>query len=161
VASGDFDGDGRADLMTSFATHGSDNTARRGLELSRVNGAGEWTTELVAAYEGKDNMWSLDAGDLDGDGKLDLVATTERGKVLVLLGDGAGHFSREESPELDPPDLCRGYGLELGDVDGDGRAEIVAGFAGESATILEFLGQTKCEIGGSLRVWRASPRSSS
>ena len=67
----------------------------------------------------------------------------------------------EESPELDPPDLCRGYGLELVDLDGDGRDEIVAGFAGETEAMLEFLGQTKCESGGALRVWRASPRSNS
>ena len=100
-------------------------------------------------------------GDLDGDGKVDLVATSERGNVLVLLGDGKGGFVREESPELDPPNLCRGYGLRLVDLDGDGREEIVAGFAGETATILEFLGQSKCETGGALRVWRSSPRSTS
>jgi hypothetical protein len=116
---------------------------------------------LIASYDGKDNLWSLDPGDVDGDGNLDLVATSERGNVLVLLGDGKGGFAREESPELDPPNLCRGYGLQLVDLDGDRRVEIVAGFAGESKTILEFLGQTKCETGGALRVWRATPRSTS
>jgi hypothetical protein len=160
VTAGDFDGDRRDDLVTTFATHEGD-TPRRGIELSRVDAKGDWTTELIVAYEGKDNMWSIDSGDLDGDGSLDLVATSERGNVVVLLGDGKGGFSREEAPELDPPGLCRGYGLKLADLDGDGRDEIVAGFAGETETLLEFLGQTKCETGGALRVWRASPRSTS
>ena len=160
VAAGDFDGDRREDVVTSFATYDGE-MARRGLELSRVNADGAWRTELIAAYEGKDNMWSLASGDLDGDGHQDLVATTERGKVKVYLGDGSGGFAVEESPELDPPDLCRGYGLELADIDGDGRAEIVAGFAGETEAMLEFLGQTRCESTGALRAWRASPRSAS
>jgi hypothetical protein len=160
IAAGDFDGDRRDDLVTSFATHEGD-TARRGLELSRMDAKGGWRTDLIASYDGKDNLWSLDPGDVDGDGNLDLVATSERGNVLVLLGDGKGGFAREESPELDPPNLCRGYGLQLVDLDGDRRVEIVAGFAGESKTILEFLGQTKCETGGALRVWRATPRSTS
>jgi hypothetical protein len=160
VTSGDFDGDRRDDVVTSFATQEID-TPRRGLELSRVDAKGVWRTDLIVSYDGKDNMWSLDSGDLDGDKKLDLVATSERGNVIVLLGDGKGGFAREESPELDPPALCRGYGLQLADLDGDGRDEIVAEFAGESETILEFLGQTKCESGGALRVWRATPRSTS
>ena len=160
VVAGDFDGDRRDDVVTSFATHEAD-TPRRGLELSRVDAKGGWRTELIAAYEGKDNMWSLAGGDLDGDGNRDLVASSEQGKVLILLGDGKGGFAREESPELDPPDLCRGYGLKLADLDGDRRDEIVAGFAGETGTLLEFLGEAKCESGGALRVWRATPRSTS
>ena len=107
VVAGDFDGDRRDDVVTSFATYEVD-VARRGLELSRVNAEGVWRTELIAAYEGKDNLWSLARGDLDGDGHLDLVATTERGNVKVYLGDGSGGFALEESPELDPPGLVPG-----------------------------------------------------
>jgi hypothetical protein len=160
VVAADFDGDKRDDVITSFATYEGD-VPRRGLELSRRDAKGQWHTDLLVAYEGKDNLWSLAHGDVDGDGRQDLVATTERGNVLVFLGDGKGHFIREESPEIDPPTLCRGYGLELADLDGDGRDEIVAGFAGEAETILEFLGTTKCETGGALRVWKASPRAGS
>jgi len=156
ITAADFDGDRRDDIITSFATH-EGGVARRGLELSRVDAKGNWRTDLIAVYEGKDNLWSLAHGDLDGDRRQDLVATTERGNVVVLLGDGAGHFTREDSPEIDSPSLCRGYGLQLGDLDGDGRDEIVAGFAGETETLLEFIGKTKCETGGALRVWRASP----
>jgi hypothetical protein len=157
ITSGDFDGDGRSDLVTSFASHDGD-TQRRGLELSRRNAAGVWETRLIAAYEGKDTLFSLAAGDVDGDGRLDLVASSTWGNVLVFLGDGAGGFVREKAPELDAPVLCRGYGLELADLDRDGKAEIVASFAGEGATILEFLGTDACTSGGALRVWRPVAR---
>jgi hypothetical protein len=157
VTVGDFDEDGHDDLVTSFATHDGD-AQRRGLELSRRNAKGVWETRLIAAYENMDNMWSVVSGDLDGDGHRDLAASTELGNMLVFLGDGKGGFAREESPEIDPPTLCRGYGLQMVDLDHDGRAELVAAFAGEAETILEFLGTTKCVSGGALRVWRSTLR---
>lgn len=69
-----------------------------------------------------DDMQNLGLGDLNGDGHLDAVATGEQA-VLLWLGDGQGtlsqapqSFSLEEDTSL----------LEVADLDGDGRAEVVA-----------------------------------
>jgi hypothetical protein len=63
------------------------------------------------------------AGDVNGDGKLDIVATHDDvGLVHVMLGDGRGEFTAAPgSPvTLDQPF----WGAELGDVDGDGKLDL-------------------------------------
>ena len=78
---------------------------------------------------------------------------TGAGKSLVYLGDGKGGFTREQGAEVGETG-CRGYHVELADLDGDGAAEVVAGFAGEGS---ELLGGETCPAGGSLRAWKAVP----
>ena len=157
ITAGDFNEDGSEDLVTSFATRW-EKISRRGLEYHHIGDAGEWVRSVVLSVEGTDNMWSLATGDLDADGHLDLVASTEQGRLWVYLGDGAGGFLREASPELDPPPTCRGYGLMLRDLDGDGRDEILAGFSGEGGDLLASLGRPEvCPSSGALRVWRSQP----
>jgi hypothetical protein len=63
--------------------------------------------------------------DVTGDGVLDLVSATGSATVAVLVGDGAGGFACEQLHEVaadSAPDV-----IATGDVDGDGRTDIVAG----------------------------------
>ena len=72
--------------------------------------------------DGRTGFSALEAGDLDGDKLLDLVATDHDGAMQLLLGDGKGGFVREASPETQQPrGDCRGYGLKIVDLDRDGR----------------------------------------
>lgn len=149
VRAGDFDGDGREDLAVAYMSF-EVGIWRSGIDLMLARPGGEWERRPVAVEETRDGIYALDAGDLDGDEALDLVALTGRGALWVLLGDGDGGFTREASPEVPPQEGgCRGYHAALVDFDDDGRDELIAGFAGE-ATIMRM---DECPSGGALRAW--------
>ncbi|HWM89344.1 MAG TPA: VCBS repeat-containing protein [Thermoanaerobaculia bacterium] len=148
---GDFDGDGRLDIAVGYLNFEA-LVWRTGVD-ALLQRDGSWERRPLAHEEGKDGMYGLAVGDVDGDRALDIVALTGAGKSLVFLGDGKGGFTREESSDLGHPG-CSGYHVELVDLDGDGAAEVVAGFGGEGS---ELLGPELCPSGGSLRAWKAVP----
>ena len=84
------------------------------------------------------------------------------GGVSIFLGRAGGGFAAEQSPELAgaiaPQNHCAGYHAELVDLDGDGRDEIVAGFAGEPGSEqFAFQGGLSCTTRGALRAWKLAP----
>ncbi|MBA3461801.1 MAG: VCBS repeat-containing protein [Deltaproteobacteria bacterium] len=89
----------------------------------------------------RDELRALAAGDIDGNGSLELVAVTssplnannQRDIVIAIRGDGSvlGGFPPNTSGSAGCDDACYvtgGYdqNLALGDVDGDGKAEVFA-----------------------------------
>ncbi len=76
---------------------------------------------------------SVAVGDLDGDGKDDVVTATDSPSVLVLLGDGMGGFAA-------PVDFAVGSdpsSVTIDDFDGDGNADLaVANSSSDSVSVL-------------------------
>jgi len=154
VTAADFDGNGRDDLAVAYISYQLEQW-RNGVDIFYSQDDGTWIRRPLFSREGRTALYTLDHGDVDGDGALDLVSFDADGEGFLWLGDGHGFFVRETSPELVPPSpRCRGYHARLVDLDGDGRAEIVADFAGESNALLDV---ARCPSGGGISVWRAEP----
>lgn len=152
VAVADFDGDGRDDLVVAATTYEIGEWWGSLQVLLNHRATEEGLPEFVGVplAGGRDSaaerVTALAAGDVNGDGHADVVATTATGDLRVFLGDGVGGFVREQGEVVDDPSGCRGSHVLLADLDSDGRDEILASFAGES-----------CQGAGSLRVWKAAP----
>jgi FG-GAP-like repeat/FG-GAP repeat len=153
VTAADFNGDGLDDLAVGYISYQLE-AWRSGIDIFYAHADGSWTRRPLASVEDRTEVSALDHGDLDGDGKLDLVALTGTGETWIFLGDGKGFFTREAAPGIAAVDGgCRGYHVQLADLDGDGKDEIVAGFAGEASAMFA---PDRCLSGGALQAWHAS-----
>lgn len=139
----DVNGDNRADVIT-LAQRAASETVREGRLVIRLQAsAGTFVqaqTYVVGVYP-----WRMALGDIDGDGAPDLVVadvgnsatTADDASVWMLLQDGSGHFLSPQRLAVEP---VRPYDVVIGDVSGDGRADIVLADSlppGRGATLLE------------------------
>jgi hypothetical protein len=196
LAAGDLDGDGHADA--AVADRGKMGTERR-ITLLRGDGRGGLTTwarvenpgsdpkhvviadadgdgrpevlaegerETIAMIAYRDGRFTLrkiptglwvDAfavGDLNGDGKPDLVAATARyrNRLVALLGTGGGRFRRTARlPTGRWPSA-----LAIADLNGDGRADVVtANEMGDDLGVLLGRGDGTFRPGPTIRLRRA------
>ena len=115
VAVGDVNGDGRLDLITA-------NNA--GATASVLLGNGDGTFQTKSDFATGIQPQSVALGDVNGDGKLDLITanySTNSNTVSVLLGNGNGTFQTQATFATGSAPR----GLTLGDVNGDGRLDII------------------------------------
>ncbi|MEP6802061.1 MAG: VCBS repeat-containing protein [Acidobacteriota bacterium] len=123
----DMNGDGIPDIVAPPARLGGDGKPHVWLG----DGKGHFTAWTLSFVEDgrKRPDFAVDyggiaAGDVDGDGKMDIVTASHNGGLVALFGDGAGGFtvSRRGLPQRD----FSSQAVALVDVDGDGRLDIVA-----------------------------------
>lgn len=147
AASADFDGDGFQDFV-ALETSGAVENGR--VLLFRGRGDGSFESALEVGDAGTDPV-GVAAGDVDGDGDPDLLVgerstgSGDPAEVVLFRNElevqgGSLTFAREvavsgidrgfsplpEEPPYFPPNArLEGYGLALGDVDGDGDVDLL------------------------------------
>ncbi|HTI92783.1 MAG TPA: FG-GAP-like repeat-containing protein [Puia sp.] len=118
LAFGDVDGDGKPDMIT---------TNNGGITLYRNKGLPD-----TLVYEtGIDYPTAGDPGyivvrDLDGDGKQDIVVANHLANTLSVFLNTSVAGTISLAPKVDLPGAYNANGAGIGDIDGDGRPDIVA-----------------------------------
>jgi hypothetical protein len=127
LATGDFDGDGLADLAVTHA-------ASRFVSVLINSSVGSITTfndQLKLANPGNNSPASLAVGDIDRDGRDDIiVANTAASTISVFLNAGAATFHMPFRVDLDDTPPRKTSALVLVDLNGDGRLDIAVTNAG-------------------------------
>ena len=122
MAVGDFNGDGKQDVVMAIANNG----------VSVLIGKGDETFQAGVNYGTPSAATSVAIGDFNGDGRMDLVVTS-LSNVSVLLGNGDGTFQAAVN-------YLAGsypYAVAVGDFNGDGDADlVVANNGGSNLTVL-------------------------
>jgi hypothetical protein len=150
VAAADFDGDGRNDIALGYISFEL-GTWRSGIDLLLARDGGEWERRPIHAREGREAITAMAAGDLDGDGAIDLVGLDVDGRAFLFLGAGDGTFVAEEAPELQQPfGECRAYQVRLADLNGNGLDDILASYADEPSPIFA---PDRCPSNGGIMAW--------
>ncbi|MGH9458110.1 MAG: FG-GAP-like repeat-containing protein [Thermoanaerobaculia bacterium] len=130
IAIGDFDGDGRLDLATS-----NELTADVSILLNRDAIAESYVVPLPGKGPAK-HPSSIAAGDLDGDGRLDLAIANGVANSVSILTSGGGTFAGTALVTLGGGAL-HPSAMTIGDFNADGRLDLaVANREGNSISIV-------------------------
>jgi hypothetical protein len=127
IASGDFNGDGKQDLVT--ANHDDDTVS-----VLLANSDGTFLSHVD--YASGSFPFSVVVGDFNGDGKKDIaVASVGDNSVSILLGNGDGTFSSRVAYATGPVPVF----VAAGDVNGDGKLDLATANSGNN-TVSVLLG---------------------
>ncbi|MDE2149913.1 MAG: VCBS repeat-containing protein [Gammaproteobacteria bacterium] len=151
LALGDLDGDGKPDVAVT------ENAAAQ-IQVCKGDGAGAFDCSafapvLIGTAAAKTGPFRVALSDVNGDGKLDLIASSsvpdtnvaQAWDAYVFLGDGNGGFVTPARAVL--PVVGEGLSVDIGDANGDGRPDLLFGSFGASVELFTGNGDGTFGIG--------------
>ncbi len=114
LAIADFNGDNKIDVAVS-------NSGDDSLTVSLLLGNGDGTLQAAVPVNVGGRPQGLVTGDLNGDGKPDLVAA-DTNSIIVLINNGNGTF---QGPVPYPAGITQPLNLALADFNGDDKLDVV------------------------------------
>ena len=148
IATADFNGDGKADLA-EFLNNCIDGNCRSG-SLSIALGDGNGSFQPPTDYPIGISPEAVVVGDLNGDGHPDIVVSSASSDYVTVFIDKAdGTFEPGVNYRTRPHSLPNG--IVLGDVNADGKLDVVVAEGGDSAISI-FLGKGDGTLGTATKV---------
>ncbi|PSB40145.1 peptidase C11 clostripain, partial [filamentous cyanobacterium Phorm 6] len=127
VATADFNGDGKLDLVTS------NNQNTDNISVFLGDGNGNFNSPVNLTSGAGSVSQTVVTGDFNGDGKLDLAANNSNDKdVSVFLGDGTGNFGNATKFTV----ANRPLSVLPGDFNGDGKLDLATTGEGKEVSVL-------------------------
>ena len=133
MAIGDIDGDSKSDLVTANVNPGSVSI------LKNTSTPGNISFAAKVDFDGGGfGVTSVRLGDIDGDGKPDAAIGYENKTIVSIFRNtsSAGMINFENKVDFSPNSTSYSYGASLGDLNQDGKPELLAGnYSGNNYTI--------------------------
>ena len=144
VAAGDVNGDGKADVIVGSG-------AGTAAQVKVFSGATGVVLESLAPCASCRGGVSVAAGDVNGDGKADVIVGTGPGTAAVVTVYRNATKTRLWSFPAFSPTFAGGVTVAVADVNGDGRADLVVGAGtGGGAQVKVLSGKTHALLGSFL-----------
>ena len=124
LAAGDFNGDGKADLALAYDLQNANSTVTGAIQILLSKGDGTFQSPSPIMLSG--TVVSLTAGDVNKDGKPDLIAgiqTNTGNQIVTLLGSGGGSFQNPLANKTGTSVPS----ISVADINGDGKPDLVIG----------------------------------
>lgn len=123
---GDFDRDGREDLIVA---QGCGGTPRIMIYFGYGDGTFNTTSPTIISGSGGSYVQAIKAEDIDNDGKTDLIGVTNSGSLFAYQGNGDGTFQSVASINYSPTSISSISNLYISDLNNDGYKDFtVSGY---------------------------------